>query len=400
MSTTVLATKDHLSAMLHGGSLKRVRNIYSAFERAANNLMAVIHPIDSMRDQPLSNTVHDDVYNYSLPSDFREIIDLYPQNERNSRDSAGRKYATHFDLRKALTTKEVSIESKNASKFLKVNWRSNSPTTVHAMNDIDDNGTWGATGGTTNIKQDTITKYTGLGSVRFNIAANDDGIQCNDMSEVDLDDEDEAGDFFLWFYIKDSTDLAKVTSVTLQWGNTLTTQLWLGVAQTAQADETAFKVGWNLIRVPWSTATETGTVDPESIDSVKITFQVSGAISDIRVDNITCSRGRGFDIKYYSKYLFKNSAGSWIGKPTADDDNLVLDQDALNIFLYFLLMETAHQVEGSDSTFDIGYAEGKLGMANGRVMKGGLISQYNSMYPSQVKKIVANYGGGPARGRW
>lgn len=394
---TIQQAKNHLSAQLHGGSLNKVRNIYELFERAQNNLLGLIKPIECIRIAAISNTVHDDIYNYLLASDFGEIIDLLPQDERESNDAVSRQYSQRFDLRKAIANKTVVIEGSEGSKIIRINWRSKTPITIHPMNDYDNNGTWSAFGTASNIEQDTITYYSGNGSVRFDLATSGDGIQCNDMSEIDLSDEDESGDVFLWFYIKNSTDLGNLNSVTVRWGNTLTTQLWTGVAQTMQADGNAFRVGWNLIRVPWSTATETGTVTPSEIDSVKITFDIDAAISDVRVDNIICSRGRNFDIKYYSKYVFKNSAGTWIGLPTTDDDTIVLDNDANNIFLYLALIEAAQQIEGSDSSFDINYATNKLFGPRG---DNGLIAKYNAKYPSQVKKAITSYGSNPARGRW
>lgn len=399
---TILQIKDHLSAMLHGGSLKKVRNIYSAFGRAANNLLTEIHPTETIRTAGLTNTVHDNVYNYPLPSDFNEIIDLYPQDLRESSDKAGRKLSQFFDVRKAITNKTLVIEGSEGSKILRVNWKSHQPVTIHTMDDYDNNGTWEAYGTASGIEQDTITKYSGGGSVRFDLSATGDGIQCNDMSAVDLTDEDESGELFLWFYIKNSTDLANLTSITLQWGNTLTTQYWTGVAQTTQADGSAFKVGWNLVKFSWSAATETGTVDPTTIDSVKITFAISAAITDIRVDNIVCSNGRNFDIKYYSKYLFKNSAGTFLGKPTDDADTCILDNDAINIFLYMAFMECAHQIEGEESTADITYARNKLyGDPTALDIKGrnGLVTTYNSMYPSMVKKAIGSYGAVPYKTR-
>lgn len=399
---TILAIKDHLSAMLHGGSLKRVRNIFNLFERVANNLLTEIHPIESIRTTGLTNTVHDDIYNYPLPSDFNEIIDLYPQDLRDSLDKGTRRLSQYFDLRKAFKDKTLAIEGSEGSKILRVNWRTNQPVTVHAMDDYDNNGTWSAVGTASGVEQDTITKYSGGGSVRFDLAADGDGIQITDMSAVDLTDEDESGDLFLWFYIKNSTDLANLTSVSLLWGNDLTANYWTGVAQTTQADGSAFKVGWNLVKFTWSAATETGTVAPATIDSLKITFSIAAAISDIRVDNIVCSNGRNFDIKYYSKYLFKNSAGTFISIPTDDADTCILDNDSLNIFLYLSLMEAAHQIEGEDSQADITYARNKLyGDPTALDIKGrnGLVTTYNSMYPSMVKKAIGSYGTPPNKMR-
>lgn len=383
MSFTISQIKNNLTGMSHSGTLNKVRNVNELFERVASKFLLRCHILEGIRNQALTNTIHDDVYNYSLPSDFGVLIDLIPQDNRNTWDIAYRKQAGRFDIDKAIRDKTVSIEGSEGSKIIRINWRSNSPKTLHNMNSVDSNGTWGATGTTANIEADTIVKKSGGASIRFDLTATGDGIQNNDMTAIDLDDEDEIADAFVWFYIKDSTDLGNLTSVSCLWGNTLTTQYWSGVAQTTQADGADFKVGWNQIKKPWSTATETGTVDPKKIDTFKMTFAITDAISDIRVDNIVFSIGRAFDLKYYSKYLFQNSSGTWISKPTSDDDYVMIDNDSLPQFLYECLKEVAHQMEGSDSAFDISYAEAELKK---------LYPAYQGINPSQAKKVIQSYG--------
>lgn len=263
------------------------------------------------------------------------------------------------------------------------------------MESYNGNGTWVASGTTTNILTDTIYKTSGGGSVRFDVGASGDGIANITASSVDLTTEDEIADLYLSFYIKDTVELAKLTSVTAVWGNDVTTKYWTGVAQTANADGIAFHIGWNTIKVPWATATETGIVDPAAIDSAKITFATTGTLNDVRVDNLMFSIGYAFDIKYYSKYLFQTSAGVYINQPTTDTDLVVLDNDALNIFIYEALDEMAHQVEGEDSRFDMEQARKKLHGDNnssdyaGRV---GLYASYRANYPTQEKKIISSYG--------
>ena len=391
MGISITQRKENLSARLHGGTLNRVRNIEALFERSANTLLSKIDPIDTIRTIPLTSTVHDDVYNYTLPSDYKKIIDLYPQDNRQSYDTGKRRMAEKFDLIKGIRNKVISIEGSEGSKVIRVNWRSRQGKVLNAMNSLTANGTWSVVGSATGLALDTITKYSGNGSIRFDLVATGDGIQNTGMTAVDLTDEDEVADVFYEVYIKSAADLAKLTSVTLIWGNDVTTAYWTSVAQTAQADGTAFKVGWNILKTPWSTATETGTVAPATTDSAKLTVAATGAITDIRVDNIIFSIGRNFDIKYYSKFLIKNTSGTWITRTTSDDDTVVLDNDAINILLLEDLIEAAQQVEGQDSTFDINYARMELET---------LYRRYKAEYPSQAKKAVALYGSAPARGRW
>ena len=383
--------RDNISALLHGSTLNKVKNFESAMQRAANTMLAKIDPIDTIRLAALSSTVHDDVYNYSLPSDYKSIIDIFPQTRRGLLDSANRNLAERFDLRKKLTDKTVVIEGSEGSKIIRINWRTRAPKTLNEMNTLTANGTWSVVAGATSLVADSIDYFSGNGSLKLNVAATGDGLQNTTMTAVDLTDEDEVGDFWVRFKIKNSADLTNFTSLTLLWGNDLTTNYWTGVAQTAQADGTAFKVGWNEVKIPWSTATETGTVAPATIDSLRVTFTIAAAITQIRIDKISCSIGRNFDIKYYSKFLLKNTAGVFITKTTSDSDTIVLDDDSLNIYLYETLKVCAQQIEGEDSNFDMAYADKELDI---------LYKKYKVMYPSMGKKAISYYGSAPNRNRW
>ncbi len=400
---TIAEVKNNLIGLLHGGTLNKVRNIEYLFERTANTMLTKIDVLDTIRTRPLSSTIHDDVYNYSLPLDYKKIIDLFPQDTRQLSDSAPRITARLFDLQKMIKDKKLSIEGSEGSKIIRINWRSRQGKVLSALNGIDDNGEWTEVGSAFDLKQDTITKRSGSGSLRVNLNVTGDGIENTTLAEVDLTDEDEVADGFTSFYIKNAADLANLNSISAIWGNDLTSNYWTGVAQLLQMDGSAFQTGWNEVKFPWSTATETGTVDPETMDSLKIVFGIDAAISEVRIDNFIFNIGRAFDIKYYSKYIFKNSSGVLLSRPTSDDDVVQLDNDAMQIFLLECTIACAQQMEGEDSGFDIGWAKKELNgdpNSTDRVERIGLYGKYRSENPSMSKKAMSQYGSSPARGRW
>ncbi len=388
---TLAEIKDHMTAMGHGNTLGKVKNPLAMFERASMSLLLKMHPLDVMRTMGLTNTVHDDEYNYSLPADFGSLIDLSPQDNRQSWDKAYRTPAGQFDLQKAIKDKTVSIEGGEGSKIIRINWRSRQGKTLNAMDSLTANGTWSAVASATGLKANTIFKRSGNASIEFDLVTTGDGIENTSMSQLDLTDEDEVADVFVPIYFS-----VVPTSVTGYWGNIfsgLSPRFWTSTAQTTQADGTAFRVGWNILKFPWSTATESAlAVDPTTIDCFKITVVSSVAIPNIRVDNIIFSIGRPFEVKYYSKYIFRNTAGVWISRPTEDDDSVMLDNDSLPHFLYESLKAMAQQMEGTDSAFDISFAEKELAV---------IFPAYKGLNPGMSKKSVAQYGAkNPGRGRW
>jgi len=385
---TITQIKEHLIGMSHGGTLNKIRNQEALFERSASKFLQKCKPLETMRTAPLSAPIHDDLNDYALPSDYNSLIDLIPQDNRGSWDVAFRNAAGRFDLEKAIKNRTVSLEGSEGSKIIRINWKSRSSKLLNTCDSLTANGTWSIVATASGLVIDEITKRKGSASLRFDVATTGDGIDNDDMTAIDMTDEDEVADVIFDLYIKNAADLANFNSITAIWGNNLTTAYWTGVAQTAQADGTAFKVGWNNIKVSWNTATETGTVAPATIDSFKTTVNIDAAISDLRIDDIRFSIGRNFDMKYHSKFLFKTTAGVYISRPASDDDNVTIDNDSLPIFLYECLKEVAHQVEGTDSAFDINYARQELEE---------LYPAFRSEYPDQRKKMISSYGGAP---RW
>jgi len=355
---TVQDVKNHLTGMLHAGSsLKKVRNFYHALERAANNTLANIKPVDSERTAALTSLIYDEVYDYPLPSDFGWPIDLKPQGERDNIEVAKRRFAEPFDFLKELEQKTISIEGNEGTKVLRTNWRGNAPILVDSMNAVGD---WAAAGSASGLKAQELHKISGNASLEFDVTATNDGIQNTALDTINLTDEDEIADMFAWLNIPTAADLANFNSITAYWGNDLTANYWQGAAETDQADGSAFKVGWNLIKWLWSDATETGTVAPATIDSVQFLVNVDAAINNLRIDNPVFVVGRNFDLKYYSAYAFKNSAGTYLQRPTDDGDTVIFSNIAFQIFLEECRKECAAQIEGEDSAFDIRFANARL----------------------------------------
>jgi len=355
---TIQTLKQELAGMLHGSTINKVRNFYDLCKRASGNVLLKIDPAETRRIANLTNAIHDDVYDYTAPSDLKRVIDIRPQVNRDSSDNFSQWFAEEFDKFKDSWDDIFQIRHNDGTKSLRVSKNiSPAPITVHGFNSLTDDGTIAIVGTASGLKVDTLHYITGNKSVEVDLAVTGDGIQITGMSAIDLTDHDEISEHFIRVYFD---SVSAITSITPIWGNDLTANYWTGVAQTAQADGTAFRVGWNIIKIAWNTATETGTVAPAMIDSLKLTFTITAAISNVRIDLWTSSIGEIFEIEYYSKYLFRSSAGTWKETPTSDDDIINLDSDTYNIFTYECLIECAQQLQGSDSAFDITFAKDKL----------------------------------------
>jgi len=377
MSVTIQQLKNTLTGMNRGASLDDVVNLYELFERVGNTLLGYSDPIETIRNQQLSQFVHDDLQKYSLPSDYKKVIDIANVEDRQASDRAFRVPSESFSAELNIRNKQITVEANEGVKFININWKDRCARTLHTMDSLTSNGTISAVGTATGLKANSQYKLSGSASIEFDVVASDDGIQNTTMTALDLTDEDEMADFIIPVYLGSVTNL---TSLTFIFGNDLTANYWTTVAQTTQADGTAFRVGWNFILCPWATATKTGTVTATTIDSFKLTVQATGAISNIRVDNILVSMGRPFDLKYYSQYIFKNLAGTWISIPTVDTDSCVLSGVILQAYILECLIAINQQLRTNPA--DYNYA--KIELKN-------LYAQNRSEFPSMSKRMVETY---------
>ncbi len=386
MAFSINNANDDLAGMLHGGTTNKVTNLLALHWRAGRNILSKIDALGTKRRTNLTTALFDDVFNYALPSDFKEAIDLRPQVNRSLGDNFTGRFTEAFDLRKALENNQINVSSNDGAKFIRIAKNiTPAPITISAMDSLTGtNGEWTVVGSATNLAVNTIFFISNAASIEFDLVATGDGIQNTTLTAVDLSDHDEVSNIFVWVYIPDAS---KVTSVTTAWGNDLTTKFWTGVAQTTQHDGSAFRNGWNQISTPWATATETGTVDPSAIDSVSVV--VAGeAQSNIRVDQITSAIGKIFELVYYSKFIFRDSSGAFIEKPTTDSDVLNLDEDAYNIYVNELAYLAAQQNQGEDARFDQNFLREELYGVPG---KPGLYTIYNKKHPSERLRQRSQY---------
>lgn len=392
---TITQFKESLIGMSHSGTLNKVRNFEALLERACNVLLVKLDPVETIRKVPLSQIVYDDLQQYSLPSDYKKPIDIAPEDNRQVSDGAQRVTTQPFNFQLGIRNKQIVITGSEGAKIILINWKSQGSKVLNTMDSLTSNGTWSVVGTASGLAVDNLIFKSGSGSLKFNLAVSGDGIKNTTMTAVDLSAEENLGASIWPMYLEDYT---KITSVTPVWGENLTTKYWTGVAQTAQADGTAFKNGWNYIRVSWSTAVKTGSPSSSSTKAFQMTFVISGAASNVRVDNILFGLGRAFGLTYYSKYLIKNSAGVLQSRTSSDDDTVILDSDAINILLFETLKMIAQQTESEDSAFDMQYANRELfgdPTALDPRQRAGLYSVYRGEYPSESVKAMQRWSSGP-----
>jgi len=381
MSYTIANAREDLEGILHGTDLSKIQNLYYLMARAARNVLLKVDPPETIKITQITNALHDEIYDYTAPSDLKgnKVIDIRPQVNREAGDSFAQRFSKQFDLFKSSDT--FQIRHNSGTKSLRIAKSLTAAIVVNECESLTANGTWSAGGDASNLTLDELNYFSGSGALNFDVAASGSVgyVENSDMSQVDLSDDDEVGALWVRTYIPDTSI---ITNYILRWGND-SSNYWHRTV-TYPHDQTSFKTGWNELKFAWNGATEIGTVDPEAIDYLRVSVTYDGtAETDLRIDRISCSTGEIYEIEYYSDCIFRNSAGTWLTRPTAETDILNLGEDGINLWLYECALAMAQQVQGRDSVFDATYFGG--------VSLQELYRRYKASNPSQALKQVEHY---------
>jgi hypothetical protein len=280
--------KNIVLGMTHG-KFSQCQDTQVTMNRAVRYVVADLDLRSSKRYTALSPNMFDSEYSYTAPTDLKgeKIIDLRKQINRNSFERWKLVDDAEFDRNKGINPYMLAIRDENFSKVLKVDGVEGATSIV--LNNLDSlagNGTWTASGDASNITLDSGDYISG-GAFNFDTASGGATavLSTSSMNQVNLSTYDEQGSVFMWVFVPDTFTLSSLTNFILRWGND-SSNYWSKTVTTAN-DGLAFKAGWNLLRFDWSSATETGTVAPATIDYLHFTITKSGAQAadtDWRID--------------------------------------------------------------------------------------------------------------------
>lgn len=367
--------KTRVQGKIHGTTIDQVNDFYGLVYEAAGNLLLRIDPFETKRITQITNAIYDQVYDYVLPTDVKgnKIIDIRPQVSRSLGDKVNQTYSQNFDLNK--DNNDFTIEDNYGVRSLRLSKSLLSGSLINDCNALTSNGSWSSSGTSSSVATDTFNYVSGSGSIKFNldVAGSSGGIVNSTETSVDLSSYKNVGSIFVFVYIPNIT---AITAITLRWGSSSSN--YYSVTATSTQNNTAFIVGWNLVRFDWSGASTTGTPVDTAINYTAVLFTYNGtAVTACRVDNIIAKLGSIYMIVYYSQYLFSTSAGVWISKPTVDTDSINLSIEGINLLLYEVLDLVSQELQGKDGRLDIEYSENK---------KEAAYKLYGATYKSEVKK--------------
>lgn len=349
-------------AELNTSVSKKVSGDYTAanFLTIANDAVkAVLIDVDMrslIRKSALSPNLFDEIYRYSAPTSLKgdKIIDIQPQINRGRHEYWTLVTQEEFDRYKGeqrldsygdpirmnnsewLGDNLVSVERDDLTNKLLLSRPVDDDESVISTLDSTTagGGTWAAFGDGTNVTTDADNYVKGSGSLNWDINADGGttaGIYNDDIDEFDVSDYKSTGSAFVWAYIYSTTNL---TNFILRIGSSASA--YYSITITTNNEGNSFETGWNLLRFDFSGKSTTGTPDDDACDYVALYMTKDAAKTsetDYRFDNLTLKKGIHYYVKFYSRYGWQNSDGTWIEEATATTDLLNCETDEYNLYL-------------------------------------------------------------------
>ena len=348
-------TRAQLKTRINAGIHGKIGMLISAEDTMNQAVREVFGKVDlrsARRRSSLSPNLFNGIFDYSCPSDLKaySIIDIPAL--------AARQDGT-FDL---IPTEEfennkhagaIAIDDYNNTRILKVNSKVDDDTIIISEMDSlsSGGGTWVLFGDGETLAQDIDDYVKGAGSIKWNISSaggTTAGVQNSGLNSFDITDYlGGNGAVFVWFKINSTTNL---TNMILRIGNSAS--VYYSKTVTAQADGTAFVSGWNLLKFDLTSLSETGSVDDTVMDYAAIYMtKTAGKVSetDYKFDWLVVKRGVSHYVKYYTKYGWTNSSGTYLENSSADTDLLVADTDEFDLIVAKGIEIAAGEVDEGDN---------------------------------------------------
>lgn len=300
----------------------------------------------NIRETTLTPSLSDCQWEYALPTDVKadNIIDLRPQTDtRDEWDEFHLVSPKEFDRRKRVERGIYTILNDDLTRTLRVS--SNIDNTSAQVSSMEDTvwGTFDTDGvNDSDVKVDNDDYIEGTGSVRFQTDTTDTtdstvGVQNTAITAFDLSTYLARGSAFV--DAKLTVADTGIHQITLRLGSD--SDNYYQVSDSNQNDCTAFQAGWNKIRWDFTNKTTVGTPADTAIDYAAIFWSRDTTTTallhlndtDWGFDNLTLVRGKYYNLSYYTRNVWQDTAFALAENATHDSHALLVQNDELEVIL-------------------------------------------------------------------
>lgn len=377
---TVTQFATRVKGHLQGTTTNRMKDFMETLKMSMELVLMNVDPKETLITEPLESLLYDQEYDYMLPADLKDdaVVDIRRQVQEFRSKNVGRAtYTRDFNVEKSEKSGLFRVRYNKGVKTLRISESLTPPLVIDSCDTFDENGTWIAGAGVSNIVTDGNFYFAGRGAVRYDLSvAGTASIEKTDLPAVDLSTIEDIGALFMILNWPGAG--STLTSVKLEWG-TDSSNKWEKTV-TSSHTGSAFQQYVNSLRFDWKTATETGTPNASAITYLKITYIYTGQQLGVVMDNIVGKLGTPFEIEYYSRFGFRTSAGVWTDTPTTGSDIINLGNDAVNLLFFQFMALAQYELIDKSKTQSKNMYEIEL---HGSGNKEGLYDIYGSKFPSE-----------------
>lgn len=384
---TVSQVRDSLEGILTGININTVKNLNTAFERGAREMLSRITVPEASSHYAL--TLYDGVVDYIAPTDIfgSQLVDLRPQGmSRNITDEVSKRPIAIFDKTKAYVSNGAILTFEFVKGVGRVRISSTIPTPRIQLDPMNETTGWTLGGSASGLTQDSTVFWESPASLRFTLTGSSTGTLTKTITQADLTNYAGVGVVFLAFKTPSASSL---TSFTVKLGSTsgLTTNFY-SVSST-----TGFLGSWVageylLVALDLSTATTTGTPVNTQIKYAQISIAHTATLTNFYLGDFFISLPSPQTMIYQNSSLFQASGANPLAAITSAADSIILNDSALVIYEYLTARVIAEQQGGTLASGIIATITAKLD-GSGRTL--GLIEIYRGNNPSQSLRQISSY---------
>jgi len=378
MNITTL--KSELAGILHGTTINKVTNLNGVINRAGRKLLLDIDPVETVREIPLG-PVYDSVYDYACPTDLKGngVIDIKPQINRTLRDRYPQTYSQEFDIMKDYVFQpNYNVNNKNGIKTLRIDTPLiNTGIVLTEADTLTGNDTWA--GATFTI--DNVNYASGSGAITFDVPASSPfGITDVMTTPVDLSTHENQSVIGFYIFLPTAAD---ITSIQFGFGSSIVDG-WISPAITLTNEGLAFTDGWNFLTFNWKNCSVTGTPVSSAIKYLALIMVTNTtAQTAVKINNFVSRLGQQMNIRYYSKYLFRDYLTNVFQETITSDSNIInLDTESYNLLLQQTALQAVQQAFDGTANTDTAFFQKQYDDS---------LKAYKGMYKSEKNKPKVQY---------
>lgn len=387
----VAQLKNKAKGLLANIDLTKVPDVNGAIERAGRSMSQKMTIPEAGGRQPY--LLYDQVFDNIAPTSIfgGAIVDLRPQGvTRTQWDDTYRQQVMAFDQTKCELTNGVAVtfEWRNGVPIMRVaKTRAPFSTLIDPMDALTG---WVAGGHAASLALDSQVYYQSPSALRFNATTlGDSYLEKTLTNTINLSAYQGVGMVFLALYTPSATNLS---SVSIRLGSSSANYVLASATQ-------GFVGAWwandyLLVALDLSQVTTVGTPDFTKINYVRATVTTAAAISNIRLGRLFVGLGAPYELIFKTAAIFLNSAGVASSQISSDNDQIILNDSAFNIFEHESAIALYMNSGGSMSAPQVVQLEAALNGSRtrtGQVIALGLYDLYKAANPSEVVPVVGNW---------